>query len=632
MPGNPFRCERFRRLLILISLVSSLFSCASGSQSSPGLSPAALQALTKPAEPLQSAPIVAIGEATTIKTAEPAALSKAREERAMIEAEIVYGSPSSLSKAKQLLAAATMIRPDDARSLTALAAGIEALVYPSSPRPVIVSRVEDTPAASPAATDPASQAPSLLSGLERALLSVSAGRVPAMPPEAAGSALGEILPALIILASNSREGSRRAQEAIDRFQVLGASSILPDLLMGLDYERSQTWAGSLERYSRVIEKAPDAWPAGLGSARILLVLRRPAAALEILDPLAQIIPGSSALARPYGQALYENGRFAEATNFVTRVLTEDPQNSRFILIRAHLLVMSRSYQQVLPLLDAYGTVDSSNRQFLVLRCLVAEGLRNREEAIRWARRGLAGYPDDPELLTAAARLIFAGPSAGRDEARSFATKSYDLIQTSVAPSEVLTPAEFAARTMAGAEAAHLLMADAATRFEWNSAVNYLKMALSAPGFGDKAMAATIYRKSQNWQAALDYSSAWYRDEPQSAAAAEAYLRALVGSKNDRAAQDLIARLLPTSASPAFRSLLFFLQSQMQKSDDASLSLLRSALVEYTDNPEALAALFDIQMRRKDYAKAKFYLKQALVLAPGDPDLLRRQREIEAASP
>jgi Tfp pilus assembly protein PilF len=79
-------------------------------------------------------------------------------------------------------------------------------------------------------------------------------------------------------------------------------------------------------------------------------------------------------------------------------------------------------------------------------------------------------------------------------------------------------------------------------------------------------------------------------------------------------------------------VLYYLQSKLQKSDEAALSILHAALVENADNPEALAAVSDIQLRRKDYAKARFYLKQAIATDPGDPELEGRQRQLDAASP
>jgi tetratricopeptide (TPR) repeat protein len=107
---------------------------------------------------------------------------------------------------------------------------------------------------------------------------------------------------------------------------------------------------------------------------------------------------------------------------------------------------------------------------------------------------------------------------------------------------------------------------------------------------------------------------------------------LVDSGDAKASQEAIARALPGTSAPALRSVMYFLQSKLQKSDEAALSLLHSALIENADNSEALAGMSDILVRRKDYAKARFYLKQALAISPGDPELDARQKQLDELSP
>ncbi len=647
--------------------LSAAISCASGPAAATAAAPAASPA---PAAelPAASAPgVPAGGEAppapagTAIKTAEPAELSKGREERAAIEAAIVFGSPSSISRALELVAASAFLRPEEAGAYRGLAEGIAAIAYPEAPRPsgpaagggsggtsspgANVSPggepapAEPAPGASPApapapspapaaSPEPAAKVPPPLAAALSLLAEARAGRAPQVPPEAAGTALGELMPALALFSSASREVARRANDALDRFARLGAPSVLPDLALGADAERQRSLPAALARYAAALSAAPDAWPAGLGSGRVLLALGRPEEALAALEPLAGKLGGSLAFDRPFASALVENGRYAEADPLVARVLTADPQDSALVLTRARLLARAKAYQQALPLLDAYGTVDPASRLYLLLRSRVSEGLKNRDDALRWARRGLSSYPDDPELLVVAARLLYAGGGGGREEARSLAARA----ATRPAEEPGSGPAERADRAAARSEAAGLLAEDAASRGEWSAAADYLASAAAASPFADRALAARILRKAGRYPAALDYAADWYRAEPSSEPAAEALLRALIESGDAKAAQELIARILPGTHTSAFRSSLFYLQSRLQKGDDAALPLLRSALMENADNPEALAALSDIQLRRKDYAKARFYLKQALALSPEDPELIRRQVELDKASP
>jgi tetratricopeptide (TPR) repeat protein len=564
---------------------------------------------------------------TVLKTADPAALARGREEREAIEASIVFGSPSSLAKARDLASRSSALKAEDAAALGALALGVAALIYPDPSDP----SQRPPPGPPPDAGEgPAGTA----QGLLKALGEVSSGRSPEIPVDSAGSPLGELIPALILFAVDSSDSARRALDALDRFSRLGVPSIIPSIIRSVDAERRGDAQGALGLYRSALAIAPDAWSATLGTGRALLALKRSADALAALSPLAAAHSGLSAFDRAYALALYANGRYADAEPYVARVLTRDPQDSRLILIRARLLLRAKAYSQALPLLDAYGTVDPSNRLYLLLRSLESEGLRAREEALKWARRGLASYPDDPELLAAAARLLFAGPAFGREEGRVLAARAAEL-----APPGAAAPPEsdsetgavmLAARNAAGVEASRLLALDAASRFKWADAAANLARAGAA--FEDKALAARILRKSGNARAALDYAAAWYKAEPRSDAAAEAYLRALVDSGDEKGAQEAIARLLPGTISQSLRSILYFLQSKLQKSDEAALTLLRSALVENADNPEALAAVSDIQLRRKDYAKSRFYLKQAMATDPGDPELEARQRQLDALSP
>ena len=579
-----------------------------------------------PAPSFQGPPTKPEGEGTALRTADPATLARSREEREAIESSIVFGSPSSLAKARDLASRAQALKAEDASALGSLALGISALIYPDSSDP---ARQASAAALTEAGAGSSGTAQSLL----KALGEIAAGRSPEIPADTAGSPLGELIPALILFSVDSSDSARRAFDALDRFARLGVPSIIPSIIRSVDAERRGDAQGALGLYRSALAIAPDAWSATLGTGRSLLALKRGADALAALAPLAAAHSGLPAFDRCYALALYANGRYAEAEPYVARVLTRDPQDSRLVLIRARLLLRAKAYSQALPLLDAYGTVDPSNRLYLLLRSLESEGLRARDEALKWARRGLASYPDDPELLASASRLLFAGPAFGHEEARILAARASELAAPgAAAPSESdseTAAAILAARNAAGAEAARLLALDAAARFKWAEAAAYLA---KSGGIEDKALSARILRKSGNAKAALDYASAWYKAEPRSDAAIEAYLRALVDSGDEKAAQESIARLLPGTISSPLRSVLYFLQSRLQKSDEASLTLLRAALVENADNPEALAAVSDIQVRRKDYAKARFYLRQAMAGDPGDPELDARLKQLDILSP
>ncbi len=564
---------------------------------------------------------------TAIQDTAPPAMTKAQAERKAIEEALVYGSPSAFSRGFDLIASSTLA-PADARLLAWVGARMATIAYPVQ-APSFVPQDLRNQGAIPSGS------------LARMISEALSGRVSQVQGPDAGDPLAELIPSFAAFRSDSRETARLALAALDRFGATGASSAMPSIIRGLDAERRSAPEESLGYYRKALALAPDAWPAILGAARDLLALQRPGEALDLLSTVPAGILADRDFRKLRAEALYESGSFDEAGPLVAQALADDPLDAHMMLLRAHLLVRAKQYQQAIPLLDAYSTVDDSNRTLVMLRGLVAEGLHNREEGLRWARKGLEKQPDDPEFLELAARLLMAPPAQpataderSRDfaEARSDAKRAFDLTADGNPDPPGQSPGRLASRKEAGRDAARLLLEDAANRYDWASAAQYLDRAQKAPGFSNQALVALVLRKSGDWSKALDQATLWYQSDPKSEAAAEAYLRALIGSGNTKAAEDLLPRLLLSPGTTIGRSNLHFLQSVLAKNEESALSALRTSLVENADNVESLLGVYDIYYRRQDWQRAGFYLKQALALSPRDPEIIQRTRELAAAAP
>ena len=79
-----------------------------------------------------------------------------------------------------------------------------------------------------------------------------------------------------------------------------------------------------------------------------------------------------------------------------------------------------------------------------------------------------------------------------------------------------------------------------------------------------------------------------------------------------------------TSTSSFRSTLYYLQAKLQANADAALAMLRSALIENGLNVDALVAMTEIYTSKGDYQRARFYLKQAMALAPARADVVERQ--------
>jgi Tfp pilus assembly protein PilF len=140
----------------------------------------------------------------------------------------------------------------------------------------------------------------------------------------------------------------------------------------------------------------------------------------------------------------------------------------------------------------------------------------------------------------------------------------------------------------------------------------------------------VERGLGNNAAALSYARELYEQDPQNDEATAAYVSALI----DTGRQDEAARMIETRLSSApggpIRSRYYYLRSRVRGSEDSVMNDLRSSLFEDPRNLNALIAMFEYYHRRRDERRAVYYLKQALSIAPDNPQLKRYETEYAGA--
>lgn len=511
--------------------------------------------------------------------------------KAAVEVLLARGTPDSLSRARESAESSKVLSPSDVLAYRWFAVELGRMAYP------------ERMGTAPVAPEPPAGHP-----WARAFADARTGRIGT--PREGADPLELLALASALFRGDSKETARAAAQALELFAQTRLESPLADLLRGVLAERSGSVSSAREWYVAAFVAAPDCYPALFGAARTLIALGRPQEAVNILSASQASFGNSFNWVRLMALALYDSGRYDEAGPFVLRVLSEDPLDSRILLVRADMLVRAGDYRQAAPLLDAYGAVDPADRRYLFLRGRVAwEGSRNKDEALRYFRKLLSIYPDDSETLLAAARILALGTAAERGEAYRMAGR-------------------ILGKNPEDSGALRILLAEEIRRRDWTSALATLeRLRIADPEYRDRASLYLVYRSAGRFEEAFRVASEWRAASPDSEDARIAYIRSLIDRKDTAGARDLIARALTEKGSARFRSGLYFLQSLVQPNDEAALNSLRSSLVENVQNLEALTAMYDIYMRQKDAQKARFYLRQALAVAPDDPGLARRRDEL-----
>ena len=514
-------------------------------------------------------------------------VSAAQNDRARIEASILMGSPSSFDSAVSVVLSSSSISKAEAKTYEWLAREMARLAYPELAAPSVSLDAPPEDA------------------LARAFIEARNGRPLAVQP--GQGPLYELMPLMAVFRVRTQTAAVAALAAYERFASLGVDSALARYARGIALERAGDSRMALESYRAALDLAAECYPAALAASRLFVDSGKPRDALATLAGIQAAVLETNAYRRAYAYALYGAGNWDEALPLITLVLLDDPLDSRFMLMRAHLLMERAEYKLAAPLLNAYASVDPNDKLYLLLRArYAAEKSKYRARAVAALRKGLERYPNEQTLLLYAAEILFAGDAKERLEAITYAGKALKNDPSSIRALKVLLAADLAAANGPGASA----RADTILSFY--------------PAYEDYESLYRAYVLAGRQDDALAMARLWREKQPGSETASLAWARLLVDRGNRAEASSFITAQLAAKGSAGYRSNLYFLQSRIQTNEEAALASLRSALIENGLNVDALVAMTDIYIKRADYQRARFYLKQALSLAPDRADLAQRR--------
>jgi thioredoxin-like negative regulator of GroEL len=512
----------------------------------------------------------------------------ADEIRSLVES----GVPSSLYRALDLIKRQGLEKGDYGRAMAAVSVTLLRKLYP------------DNRASLPPADPPR------LHPYTRILGEAEQGRY-AAPPRNSLDYLELTLPFLALLDETRESLLLEALPDLKRARDLNPRSMLAVYCMGLVYEKTGQWEKAASEYRRVCDASREFYPAALGLARYLNFRGESEAEIALLSEMAIQYPDNMAIKRQLALVYYNKQDWSRAEPAIAEMLRWDSRDGQFILMQARLLVEQGRYSQAQAPLDLYALINPNDRLYLFLRArLQVEGYRNRDGALNYLRSLLKTYPDDNEALVYAAQLLMES-KRGEDQAEG---------------------REILARLMTSGEnslpASALAARDAAHRQAWEEALPHVERLLAerrSPQ--DLLLAYTVERGLGNRTAALAYAQELYQADSSNEEGAIAYISSLIELGRQSEAATLLETRLAGAKGGLLKSRYYYLRSLLRSGEEAAMNDLHSSLFEDPRNLEALTAMFAIYHRRRDERRALYYLKQALAIAPEDPQLKRYEAEL-----
>jgi tetratricopeptide (TPR) repeat protein len=436
-----------------------------------------------------------------------------------------------------------------------------------------------------------------------------------MPASAASSDyLEHVLPFIALMGETRPDRLSAALPDLQSAAALRTVSVLEPYFSGVVAERRGDLSGALAAYDRARAVSAEVYPAVVGAARVLSLQGNSAEAVDLLTELSVRYPDNLLVKRELARAFYDKRDWPRAANAVAEILQRDPKDSRFLLMRAHILVEQGFFTQAQPLLDALAAAEASNRLYLFLRARVqAEGYKNRDSALTYLRSLLRLRPDDEEALAYAVRLLL--DSARADELAEGRALLARLVSAGTANPLVL----------------ELALRDAIARSSWREALGFAQILLeSRRSPADLRNAYAAYRGLGDGTAALAVARELFERDQSNLDWAGFYIGALIAAGQRAEALRLVDARLPTMAAGVQKSRFFYYRSRLRSDEESAMGDLRSSLFEDPRNLDALVAMLEIYRSRKDERRAVYYLKQALALAPEDPTLLKYRDEYAQA--
>lgn len=612
---------------------------------------------------------------TSIQIASPDSLADLIKDRVRFEKAIQIGNPETLASARSCVSASMLFSDDEKLAMLEILRGIELLVYPFPPAETIVKAPPTLSQKSRELSNGFYPSPHLknLSSVNSLMLTqlveASQGKLFLAPKGVEASWASQLFPALAIFATNDRGTAQSAYDLTMQYLKMNAIDSALALLIQARYFMLN--GETLKAYfvsKECLDKFPDAWPARLNLGYLSLMLNQPVNASNFLQPLTNTRSSDPEFAGNYGLALYHIARLQEAEPYLKKGLDAMPDRMEWVAAYAHILIDRNAYTQVVSFLNSLGKSDPKARIYLFLKAQYTQAVGRKDEAIKITRTALQLYPTDPEIMIQLASLLFAGPEEGHQEAVGLCMEALrqlsapSLQNDQVSGGLAYSPLQKMLRKQAEVTANRYLLQEAYNHQEWYRAATLLESIDSAKL--DKAMVATILRKSGKIPEAVQFASSWYRENPASETAAEAYLRSLAaagtgggvaaisgsvvpdtglgillsaGQYSSPGTQPsinpligIVLSMLSGTTSTQMRSYLLYLKGTLQTDDNAAIESFRAALLEKADNVEAMMSLAKTYARMGDYPKALYYVRQAMMIGIQDADLALEARALEAA--
>ncbi len=420
------------------------------------------------------------------------------------------------------------------------------------------------------------------------------------------------LPSLVLKSPvTNREYYPEAESGLKAALQEMPKSVFANYLLALLYSKSSRNAEAVDCL-RIAAQESKAFEIHYLLASCLNSLGRYEESKMVTDNLIVLYPSSIDLLKLLSRNSFSSGDYVSAERYALMALQQNPSDLEMVLFRAKIFAATGEYLKATSLLDVYSKLNSSSKDYLLLRSRVQKDWnKNSSLAVSTVEKALSLYPNDLDVILAAAELAGeTGMPVGKKSGSELANQALAMEPDNQ-------------------QALSFLIQTLAQDGKWSEAYASSKkiMAASTPSIDAICSHTRICLALGYYAEAWENASALYNKSSSNEKAVQLYVESMV--RTGRAAQ--ASRFINSSinsASSSMKSFFLYQRSFLASDEAAQLSDLRSAVIANPRNSDALFRMYRIYFGKQDYRKAQYYLRQVIALNPTNQNYLKLNSDLD----
>ena len=400
----------------------------------------------------------------------------------------------------------------------------------------------------------------------------------------------------------------RSLDILDTIYLPNSKSYLPVYIRSFLFEKQNLFKYAFDGYLESLEIDSHSYPSEFGVIRILIRNEEYREAISHIENVYEKYGQSYELINLFADALIGNNNLDKALVLVSEALSLNPDDMELTLKYADILQKQGEDSRALYMIKSIESSFGESLTTIRIRASILVKKEKFTDALELLEKGMSIYSDDPELRDLYGRILLLTGHDG--EGRLYLEDNLELNPDSLSSLRLLTEEAILSKS-------------------WVRASEFVEKLLAKDDADiNLRYAVEIYTNLDNNKKASEYNFRIINKGNPIHSDYYTAVRMLLEEEKYDSVANLADAWIKSSDNPIDKSYFYYLKSLALEDPKAKLDILRQSLFENLQNLDAIIAISDAYYKMGEKRNSYRYLKQALILVPGDEFVKEKLRKLE----